>query len=110
MSDTGRFGFPLAARPDGVLQSIGAVEFRELRARVQGDVRRLFDAANEILRHALGQTVGADQHVHAPTGPGEKDRSLARGITAADDRDLFGRTQRSLQVSGSIVDATTKKK
>src|SRR6267378_3218004 len=65
---------------------------------MQADVRGLLDAANEISRHALGQPVGADQHVHVTTRAGEEDRCLACRITTL-----------GLQMSGGIVDAAAKK-
>ena len=67
VSEIARFGFPIVARPGDALQAIGAVERRELRVCMQADVRGVFDAANEVSRHALGQPVGADQHVHVTT-------------------------------------------
>jgi len=40
--EIGHFEFPIAGRPRDTLQSIRAVERRELRARMQADVRCFF--------------------------------------------------------------------
>jgi hypothetical protein len=109
VSDIACFGSPIATRPGDALQSIGAVELRELRLRMQADVRGLLDAANKVLRHALGQSVGAHQHVNVTTRAGEEDRRLACGITATDDYDILVGAEFGLQVSCGIVDAAAKK-
>ena len=55
---------PSAVAPRHALEVLVAFEADDLRARAQRDGRILLDAANEIARHRLGESLAANEHVH----------------------------------------------
>src|SRR5262249_32774541 len=69
--------------PADALETGVTLERMDLRARVDRDAWAVLDAAHEIARHGLGQTVRAHQDVDVPGGLGEEDRRLAGGVASA---------------------------
>src|SRR6185436_7664017 len=49
--------------PADLLEMTIALEAGDLRARSQLDLRALFDATDQIARHRVGESLGANQHV-----------------------------------------------
>src|SRR5260370_42361436 len=73
----------------------------------QVDGGTLFNAPNQITRHCLGQSIGADDHVYAPDRLRQKDCRLTRGISATNHYDFFTATQLCLKVRSAIVNTCT---
>ncbi len=75
----------------------------DLGARPQDDHGVVFDAANEVTRHRVGQPLSANQHVDALRRLGEKHGGLPRGISAADDDDVLADAQLRLHRHRHVV-------
>src|SRR5262249_20376732 len=63
--------------PGDSLEVLFALQGYDFGSAMERDVRRLFDAADEIPRHARCEIGPADQHVNVMCGAGEKCRCLA---------------------------------
>src|SRR5215467_6403006 len=63
--------------PRNALEMAVAFEGNNLRARPESDGETLFDSADEIARHALGQAGPAHKQVYMFGYPREKDRRLS---------------------------------
>ena len=70
---------------------------------LQNDRRVVFDASNQIARHAVGETTGSDEHVHAPGGLRQKHGGLAGGVSAAHHNHLFTAAQLGLDERRPVV-------
>ena len=57
--------------------------------RAQGDGGIVLDAADQVARHGLRQSLRAHEHVHVLGGLGEEHRGLARRVAPAHHDDLF---------------------
>src|ERR1051325_1488471 len=86
-----------------MFQAPVALERDDLRVGSQGNGRDLFDAANQISRHALRQSPGADQQMDAPGASGEEARGLPRRIASAHDDDLFALAEVGFHMRSSVV-------
>src|SRR6202035_432593 len=101
-------GGPLAAspvEPGDALELALAVERHDAGAGPQLDVGGLLDAADQVARHALGETAAAHQHMDPSGLAGQEYRRLARGVAAADHDDLLPRAEPGLDLGGAVVDA-----
>ena len=76
----------------------------DLGVRAQDDRRVLFDAPNQIARHALGQTVRPDEHVHLLGGLREKHRGLTGGVSTAHHDHLLTAAHLRLDKRRPVVD------
>src|SRR6202030_1461570 len=56
-------------------------------------------------RHGCGETVAAYQHVNFGSMLGEKNRGLSRGVSSADECDLFPATHFRFQCGSPVPDA-----
>src|SRR5262249_42892782 len=93
---------PIVAPADPLELSV-AVQRNDLRAGTQDDLGALFDAANQVARHRVRQSVSAAQHVYARRGLREEPGSLSGGIATTDDSDLLVDTELSLHRRRTIV-------
>jgi len=84
---------------------LGAVQRRDLSARVQGDARIFLDATDQVARHAFRQSFRAHQHVHMPAAASQKNGGLAGRISPADDDDFLVFAKLGLEMSGRVIDA-----
>ena len=91
--------------------SARARDGRRLRApTISVSVRRtmagiVLDAPDQVARHALGQAVGADQHVHALGRLRQEHRGLAGRVAAAHHDHLLAGAQLRLHEGGAVVNA-----
>jgi len=85
-----RLGFsrPIVA-PGNTFEMILALESDDFRARPQIDRRILFNALDQIPRHARGQSTGTHQHVDAFGGLREKYGRLSGRVSSAHDNHFF---------------------
>src|SRR5262249_25110505 len=102
-----RLGSRLAVAAAHSLQVFVALDGGDLAARTHFDRRILFDAADEIARHAVGELALAHHHDHAFSFAGEVDGGLPRGIASAGDHDFLAFAQLRLHRRGEVVDAGT---
>lgn len=65
-----------AVAAEHTLQMAVSFELHDLRSRSDLDGRGLFDAANQVSRHARRDTGGADEHKNAPTSSREEQGCL----------------------------------
>ena len=93
------------APPGDTAQFALAFQRNDLRVGVHGDVRAVLDTADQVARHALGQPIGAHQHMNLVAGPGQKDGGLAGRVAAADDDDFLVLTKLRFQVGRGVIDA-----
>src|SRR5690242_11187823 len=103
-------GFDAAALPGGppyLLEVIVALERHDFRPRPQIDGRVVFNAAYEIPRHGVGQSVPAHEHVNASAFVRQVHRCLTGGVATADDGDLLPRAHLTLHLGGGVVDSRT---
>src|SRR5882762_4916480 len=91
--------------PSDSLEPIRPVESCQLRVTVQLDIRALFDATNQVARHAVRQTARAHQYVHATAGGCEKYRRLTRRVAPADHDDFLSLAKGGFQMRRGVVDA-----
>ena len=103
MTDGARLRFPgVELAPSDPLEAVGALERVNLRARAQHHVRAVFDALDEVARHALCQPRASHQHVHFGRAVREEDRCLSGGVAASDDRDLLAFAELRFHVGGAV--------
>src|SRR5262249_9651965 len=95
----------LGPAPVDALEAAVAGERYDLGPRVQRDVRRLLDAADEVARHRGRQPVAADEHVDVRRLRGEVDRGLPGRVAAADADDVLAGAELGLDVGRAVVDA-----
>ena len=69
----------------------------------EDDGRILFDAANQIARHALRQPIRSHEHMHALARLREKDGRLAGGVAPSDHNDLFTAAQLCFHKCRAVV-------
>jgi hypothetical protein len=82
------FGIP----PRDPFKMVDAYEADDFRVYEQADVRRLFNATNEIFRHCVSEARTSDKHVHVLCVLGQKYSGLARGISTANHDDFLAAT------------------
>lgn len=106
VADRARFALSAAAvRPGHAAQQGIAIQLGDLGARMQGDLRRLVDALDEMVGHGVGEAVAADEDVHMRRGARQEHRRLAGGIAAADDDHFLAGAQIRFHRRRGVVDA-----
>src|SRR5690606_1068435 len=92
--------------PGHALQAPVSFESQDFSSSSDLDGRNLLDAANQVARHSRGETVGADQDVYSPAGPGAKYRRLTGGGgTSDDDHLLVVRELRLFHERGAVINS-----
>jgi hypothetical protein len=79
----------------------------DLGTRLELDVGRLLDPADQVARHRNGKSGSPDQHGDASPGRRKKDRGLTGGIRSPDDDDVFALAEDRFHRGGAVVDADT---
>ena len=87
--DAGTVSVPSASRIVSVSRWSLPAASTTCGARADGDVRDRRDLLDQVVRHALRERVGADEHRHAAGEAREVDRRLAGRVRAADDVHLL---------------------
>src|SRR5262249_7387571 len=106
VSDVFLLGFAgLSIAPRDPFEIVDASEADDFRVYEQADVRRLFNATNEILRHCVSEARTSDEHVHVLCTLGQKNSGLARGISTANHDDFLTATQLRLNKSCPVINA-----
>src|SRR5262245_36350064 len=67
----------------------------------------LLDAPDEVTRHAVGESAGANEHVDAPGRLGQEDGRLTGCVSAPDHHDLLIHAQCRYRGSRAVVDPGT---
>ncbi len=78
---------------------------KDLGARLHHNIGCASDLIDQIFRHGGGKSFAAHQHGYFGGIFGEVEGSLAGGVGAADDKDLFVLAGQRLDQRGAIVDA-----
>src|SRR5262249_3591466 len=94
-----------AIPPRDPLEMVDAFEADNFRVCQQADVRRLFNATNEIFRHCVSEARTPDEQVDALCALGQKNSGLACGISTANHDDFLPATQLRLNKSCPVINA-----
>src|SRR5215831_15939673 len=106
VSDVLLLGFAgFAIPPRDPFEMVDAFEADNFRACQQADVRRLFNATNEIFRHCVSEARTSDEHVHVLCALRQKNSGLARGISTANHDDFLAAAQLRLNKSCPVINA-----
>lgn len=90
--------------PAHALDVVASLEGDDFRVRAQDDRGIVFDAANQVARHAVGQTVRPDEHLHTPRRLRKKHGGLAGRVSAAPDNHVFIGLEVSASLRGRGID------
>ena len=105
----------LSVAPAHPFEMITPFEGNDFGIGSEDDGRILFDAANQIARHALRQPARSHEHMHALGRLREEDRRLAGGVSTAHNNHLFTAAQlrfhkcRAVVHTGALETATSSR-
>src|SRR4051794_39289269 len=91
--------------PTDAFQVIDSIERHDFSMRPEHNCRAFFDAPDQISRHAVFETVGANEKMHTPCCLCKKQCGLAGRITTADDNDLVSAAQLCLDKRRPVVNS-----
>src|ERR1700676_5167686 len=92
-----------------MIESILSLQRNQLGIRLQCDCFVLFDAANKVARHRIGQLRRSNQNVDMFSRLRQKHSGLTGGIAAANNDHLAATTGLSFDESCAVIDARTFK-